>query len=75
MSIRSAASCCQPLQESSVPRGARTVRGPLLGATLVMDRSYGRRAKDQGSGWLKTITTGCGTSPRRTSPTKRTSPS
>src|SRR6187402_3562655 len=27
MSIRSAASCCQPRQEISVPRGARTVRG------------------------------------------------
>ena len=31
MSIRRAASCCHPLQESSVPRGARTVRGPLRG--------------------------------------------
>lgn len=28
MSIRSAASCCHPRQEISVPRGARTVRGP-----------------------------------------------
>src|SRR5205807_308822 len=28
ISIRSAASCCQPRQEIAVPRGARTVRGP-----------------------------------------------
>src|SRR4051812_36653867 len=28
MSMRSAASCCQPLQLSVDPRGARTVRGP-----------------------------------------------
>src|SRR5699024_10186646 len=34
------ASCCQPLQESCVPRGARTVRGPLFGATVVMRGSY-----------------------------------
>src|SRR6266446_1550311 len=27
ISMRSAASCCQPLQESVVPRGARMVRG------------------------------------------------
>jgi len=29
MIMRKAASCCQPLHEMVVPRGARTVRGPL----------------------------------------------
>ena len=29
MSMRSAASCAQPLQESSGPRGARITRGPV----------------------------------------------
>ena len=38
MSIRSAASCAHPLQESSVPWGARTGRGPAFEAMLVMDR-------------------------------------
>src|SRR5436190_24052526 len=32
MSMRSAASCCQPLQESVVPCGARTVRGGCVPA-------------------------------------------
>jgi hypothetical protein len=31
ISIRSAASCGQPLHDSSLPRGARTVRGPAAG--------------------------------------------
>src|SRR5438270_13133149 len=30
ISIRSAASCCQPLQESEVPRGARMTRAPRV---------------------------------------------
>src|SRR5436305_3723209 len=40
MSIRSAASCCHPRQESSVPRGARTTRGSwrvaVMAAILVL---------------------------------------
>ena len=45
MSIRSAASCCQPLQEISVPLGARTVRGPDLGAVAVTLRSYDHQSR------------------------------
>src|SRR5579871_939848 len=33
--MRRAASCCQPLQVISVPRGARTGRGPLLPVVFV----------------------------------------
>src|SRR5437764_565551 len=39
MSIRSAASCGQPLQRKRVPRGARTVRGCDMARTLAC-RSY-----------------------------------
>ena len=34
--MRSAASCCQPLQLISVPRGARTGRGPAVVSVLTM---------------------------------------
>jgi hypothetical protein len=36
MSIRIAASCCQPLQVISVPRGARTSRGPAVVCVFTM---------------------------------------
>src|SRR6478752_767211 len=36
MSIRSAASCSQPRQVSSGPRGARTGRGPDIGPSLLL---------------------------------------
>ena len=51
MSIRSAASCCQPLQEISVPRGARTVRGPDFGAVAVTLRSYDQELDAFGNGY------------------------
>ena len=35
MSIRSAASCSQPRQDSSAPRGARTGRGPDMALSLL----------------------------------------
>src|SRR4029077_18933466 len=52
ISIRGAASCGQPRQDSSVPRGARTVRGPAVASVLVIDRWYARRrtAASPGSG-------------------------
>ena len=34
--MRSAASCCQPRQLSSRPRGARTVRGPVSEALVTV---------------------------------------
>src|SRR5262245_44456156 len=33
--MRRAASCCQPTQVRSGPRGARRVRGPVVGGALV----------------------------------------
>ena len=38
MSMRSAASCCQDLQESAVPRGARTTRARLGGRAHISHR-------------------------------------
>jgi hypothetical protein len=35
ISIRNAASCCQPRQEISLPRGARTMRGAAGGREAV----------------------------------------
>jgi hypothetical protein len=49
MSIRSAASCCQPLHEIAVPRGARTVRGPDFGAVAVTPGSYAGAIQGQGN--------------------------
>src|SRR5688572_25888286 len=43
--MRSAASCCQPRQESSVPRGARTVRGSASMA-VVIESDWNRENAD-----------------------------
>jgi hypothetical protein len=37
MSMRKAASCCHPLHEIVVPRGARTVRGPLPASGFIAE--------------------------------------
>ena len=56
MSMRRAASCCQPLQLISLPRGARTGRGPLVGAVVLEVSSLGmaelsfERGKDGDAG-------------------------
>src|SRR5262245_51775174 len=52
MSIRSTASCCQPRVDSSVPRGARTGRGPDSAgsdAWVVMAGSLGRALTSPGA--------------------------
>ena len=45
MSIRSAASCCQPLQESAVPRGARITRDGTATAASPGEGNF------DGGGW------------------------
>src|SRR5689334_1361364 len=47
MSIRSTASCCQPLQDSSVPRGARTRRAPGSGGFMAAIGSWQPQALEQ----------------------------
>ena len=44
MSMRSAASCTQPRQDRSLPRGARTTRAPLTAQPRDRRRQYGFRS-------------------------------
>ncbi len=50
MSMRRAASCCQPLQLISVPRGARTGRGPAVVSVLTMPTSLRGGLSEKGGG-------------------------